>query len=221
MAFEKGWIMNISVRLTTAAVVAALVCATASFSQQAAPQAAAGRGGQAQGPRVVSPEILPDKRVTFRLLAPKAGEVLLNGNWDNGTNIEMTKDDAGHLVGDRRSARRAAWGYSFSVDGVKVMDPGNGEYQRDGSPLRQPVDDLRAGVGPLGFQARRPARDDAGGLVSFRDPETEGPPHVRLHAARVRRRARRNTRCSTCCTAAAATRTRGPPWAARTSSWTT
>jgi len=44
---------------------------------------------------VVSPEILPDKKVTFRLRAPKATEVLLNGNWDGGRNIQMTKDDAG------------------------------------------------------------------------------------------------------------------------------
>jgi hypothetical protein len=44
-----------------------------------------GRGPQ--GPRVVSPEIHSDKKVTFRLLAPKADAVVLNGNWDMGTNI--------------------------------------------------------------------------------------------------------------------------------------
>ena len=71
--------MNITVRLHSVALVAALVCASASFSQQAAPQAAAGRGAQAQVPRVVSPEILPDKRVTFRLRAPEAKQVRLAG----------------------------------------------------------------------------------------------------------------------------------------------
>lgn len=125
--------MNITVRLTTVAVVAALVCATASFSQQAAPQAAAGRGGQAQAPRVVSPEILPDKKVTFRLRAPKAGEVLLNGNWDNGTNIKMTPDAAGIWSVTVGPLGEQLWGYSYSVDGIKVMDPGDGEYQRDGA----------------------------------------------------------------------------------------
>ncbi len=79
---KKGRIMNNTFRLTTAAVAVALTCVTASFAQQAPSQQAngqaAGRGAQAQLPRVVSPEILPDKKVTFRLRAPKAGEVLLN-----------------------------------------------------------------------------------------------------------------------------------------------
>jgi enterochelin esterase family protein len=132
---KKGWIMNSTFRLTITkvAVVAALVCATASFSQQAPGQAPAGRGAQAQLPRVASPEILPDKKVTFRLRAPKAGEVLLNGNWDGGRNIQMTKDDEGIWSVTTGPLGEQLWGYSFSVDGVKVMDPGDGEYQRDGN----------------------------------------------------------------------------------------
>ena len=82
---------------------------------------------------MVSPEILPDKRVTFRLLAPKAGEVLLNGNWDNGTSIKMTKEDTGIWSVTVDSLGEQLWGYSYSVDGVKVLDPGDGEYQRDGN----------------------------------------------------------------------------------------
>jgi enterochelin esterase family protein len=82
---------------------------------------------------VVSPEILPDKRVTFRLLAPKAGNVVLNGNWDQGTNIAMTKDDQGIWSVTVGPLGEQLWGYSFSVDGLKVMDPGDGEYQRDGN----------------------------------------------------------------------------------------
>jgi enterochelin esterase-like enzyme len=114
--------------------LAALACvlAGAAFSQPAPAPGAAGRGA-AQGPRVVSPEILPDKRVTFRLLAPKAGEVLLNGNWDNGRNVKMIKDDQGIWSVTVDPLGEQLWGYSFSVDGVKVLDPGNGEYQRDGA----------------------------------------------------------------------------------------
>lgn len=98
----------------------------------AAPQVPAAAARPAQGPRVVSPEILPDKRVTFRLLAPKAGSVVLNGNWDQGTNIPMTKDDLGVWSVTVGPLGEQLWGYSFSADGLKVMDPGNGEYQRDG-----------------------------------------------------------------------------------------
>jgi enterochelin esterase-like enzyme len=122
--------MTSTFRLTT--VAAALFCAHAGFSQQqpAAGQAA-GRGPQL--PRVVSPEILSDKKVTFRLRAPKAGEVLLNGNWDGGRNIPMTKDDAGIWSVTVGPLGEQLWGYSFSVDGLKVMDPGDGEYERDGN----------------------------------------------------------------------------------------
>ena len=102
------------------------------------------RAGAPQGPRVVSPEILPDKKVTFRLLAPKAGTVVLNGNWEQGTNIAMTKDDQGIWSVTVGPLGEQLWGYSFNVDGVKVMDPGNGEYQRDG----QRYDNLLMIAGP-------------------------------------------------------------------------
>lgn len=124
--------MNQSRVFRTGALAVALLSVPVAFTQQAPPaNAAPGRG--AQGPRVVSPEILPDKKVTFRLLAPKASEVVLNGNWDQGTNIKMTKDDAGLWSVTAGPLGEQLWGYSFSVDGLKVLDPGNGEYQRDGN----------------------------------------------------------------------------------------
>ena len=132
---------------------------------------------------MVSPEILPDKKVTFRLLAPKAGAVVLNGNWDQGTNIAMTKDDEGIWSVTVGPLGEQLWGYSFSVDGVKVMDPGNGEYQRDG----QRYDNLLMITGPASdawdVQAGHSARGGDGGLVSVDDPEAEGTADVRLHAA--------------------------------------
>jgi para-nitrobenzyl esterase len=101
-------------------------------AQAPAAQPAGGRGGP-QLPRVVSPETHPDKTVTFRLRAPNAANVVLNGNWDQGTNIKMTKDDQGIWSVTIGPLGEQLWGYSFSVDGLKVLDPGNGEYQRDGS----------------------------------------------------------------------------------------
>ena len=90
----------------------------------------------AQAPRpapVRSPEIHADRRVTFRLLAPKASEVTLNGSWDNGSNLPMTKDTAGVWSTTIGPLSPQLWGYSFLVDGSKVLDPGNGETQRDGA----------------------------------------------------------------------------------------
>ncbi len=128
--------MNMKNVLKVMAVALAVGCVAAVFAQApAAPAqapAAGQRAGAPQGPRVVSPEILPDKKVTFRLLAPKAGTVVLNGNWDQGTNIAMTKDDQGIWSVTVGPLGEQLWGYSFSMDGVKVNDPSNGEYQRDG-----------------------------------------------------------------------------------------
>ncbi len=109
-----------------------LFASMAVFAQQPA-QSPAGRGGPAAGPRVISPEVLPDKRVTFRLRAPEAAKVLLNGNWDQGTNIPMTMDEQGIWSVTVGPLGDQLWAYSFTVNGVKVLDPGNAEYQRDGS----------------------------------------------------------------------------------------
>jgi len=121
--------MNMKSAFRMGAAILLLLSASVALSQQAA--APGGRGPQ--GPRVVSPETHPDKTVTFRLLAPKAGNVVLNGNWDQGTNIAMTKDDQGIWSVTVGPLGEQLWGYSFNVDGLKVLDPGNGEYQRDGN----------------------------------------------------------------------------------------
>jgi enterochelin esterase family protein len=87
----------------------------------------------AQPARPVSPDIHPDRTVTFRLPAPKAAEVTLNGTWDGARDIKMAKDDGGVWSVTVGPLGAQLWGYSFSVDGVKVLDPGNAELQRDGS----------------------------------------------------------------------------------------
>jgi enterochelin esterase-like enzyme len=114
-------------RFVAAAATAFLLCAAAAFPQQPA-----GGRGQA-GPRIVSPEVFPDKTATFRLLAPKANVVVLNGSWNIGTNIPMTRDDQGVWSVTVGPLGEQLWWYSFNVDGVKVLDPGNGEYSRDGA----------------------------------------------------------------------------------------
>jgi enterochelin esterase-like enzyme len=113
-------------RFLTGAAIALLLSTGSVVSEQMA-----GRGQQ--GPRVVSPEVFPNKTVTFRLLAPKASAVVLNGSWDIGTDIPMIKDDQGIWSVTVGPLGEQLWWYSFNVDGVKVLDPGNGEYSRDGN----------------------------------------------------------------------------------------
>jgi enterochelin esterase family protein len=95
---------------------------------------AAAAGALAQAPTrvptpndtLVSTEVAPDRKVTFRIYAPKASEVRLRGDWMEGITTEaLTKDDqgvwsvtVGPLVPDFYS-------YSFVVDGVKTADPKN------------------------------------------------------------------------------------------------
>jgi enterochelin esterase-like enzyme len=111
------------------AMVAAMLSIPAAYAQQPA----AGRGGIS--PRPVSPEIHPDRTVTFRLAAPKANKVTLNGSWEGARDIRMTKDDGGIWSVTVGPLGAQLWGYWYLVDGVKALDPGNGETQRDGSRI--------------------------------------------------------------------------------------
>ncbi len=134
-----------------ATVAIAAVFAAAPIRGQQAPPSAAPAPAARPAP-LKSPEIHPDRTVTFRLLAPKATEVTLNGSWDNGTNLKMTKDESGVWSTTIGPLAPQLWGYWFLVDGVKALDPNNGETQRDGVALRQPADDLRGGVRVVGLQ---------------------------------------------------------------------
>src|SRR6478672_8282952 len=65
-----------------ALTLAVLLASSAMAQQPAAPATQPGRGARGgrgpQGPVVVSPEVLQDRRVTFRILAPSAENVRLN-----------------------------------------------------------------------------------------------------------------------------------------------
>ena len=91
--------------------------------------------GQAPGRAVVSPEILADRRVTFRLAAPKAAEVTLTGDWEGQNNIAMQKDPQGVWSATVGPLPPELWSYSFTVDGVRMLDPANVDTYRDGRRL--------------------------------------------------------------------------------------
>jgi enterochelin esterase-like enzyme len=109
-----------------------LLTITPGFAQQAAaPATPAAQAARPAVPR--SPEIHPDRTVTFRLSAPNATDVTLNGSWDGATNIKMIKDEGGIWSTTVGPLGAQLWGYWYMVDGVKALDPGNGETQRDGA----------------------------------------------------------------------------------------
>lgn len=84
---------------------------------------------------VVSPEIGADGTVTIRLYAPAAQQVVLNGDFAEGSKsgqMAMTRNDDG--VWEYRSEPLASelYCYWFSVDGIDhVVDPSNSYVMRD------------------------------------------------------------------------------------------
>jgi enterochelin esterase-like enzyme len=81
-----------------------------------------------RGPFVVSPQVLPDKKVVFRYLAPSAKEVKLGGSQFGANQVAMTKDSAGIWSLTVGPVRPDIYPYSFVVDGVTVMDPANKDF---------------------------------------------------------------------------------------------
>jgi enterochelin esterase family protein len=94
---------------------------------------------QQQAP-VVSPEVRADRTVTFRIRAPKATEVLLNGEWKGGGKVPMTKDEQGLWSATVGPLEPDLYGYSFAVDGLAVADPSNAVLKPMRSPRTSVVD---------------------------------------------------------------------------------
>src|SRR3954452_8299945 len=70
-----------------------------------------------------STEVAPDKKVTFRIYAPKAEEVSVGGDFGQGG--KMTKDDQGVWSLAVGPLTPDFYSYTFTVDGVRTVDPKN------------------------------------------------------------------------------------------------
>lgn len=91
-----------------------------------------GAGGTAdgqppRGPLVRSPQVNPDRTVTFRYLAPAAKDVRLSAQFEKGP-VQMTKDASGIWSVTTGPVNPDIYPYNFIVDGIQVMDPGNVAY---------------------------------------------------------------------------------------------
>jgi enterochelin esterase family protein len=80
---------------------------------------------QASTPRtpLISPEVHPDATVTFRLRAPNAEVVKLS--LEGAQSQAMQKDDRGVWSVTTAPLAPDYYGYSFTADGGRVIDPGN------------------------------------------------------------------------------------------------
>ena len=87
-----------------------------------------------QNAPVYSPEIHADRTVTFRIRAPKANEVKVQGEWANGE-VSLTRDGEGVWSGTAGPLPPELYGYAFNVDGLRIADPGNPNLK----PMRSPT----------------------------------------------------------------------------------
>jgi enterochelin esterase family protein len=114
--------------MKTTLILTGLLLLPPTFCERAA-GAAAGETGRTNAATrrepmaLVSPEVHPDRTVTFRLRGPEAKEVKVSGEWRGQTNV-LTNDNGlwsvtiGPLEPD-------IYGYNFTLDGVPVVDPSN------------------------------------------------------------------------------------------------
>ena len=77
-----------------------------------------------------SPEFHEDHRVTFRIQAPQAEEVLISGDW-LAENVNLEKGEEGIWSYTTDVMPSNLYTYIFMVDGVRVNDPSNVHMVRD------------------------------------------------------------------------------------------
>jgi len=78
---------------------------------------------------ISSPEVAADGQVTFRLLAPKATEVTLTGEFMKGSK-GLLKDEKGVWSVTVGPLEPEIYHYNFTIDGVRTIDPGNPSVAR-------------------------------------------------------------------------------------------
>jgi len=98
-----------------------------------APPAPATPARRPQAAPIRSPEVSSDRQVTFRLRAPKATEVWVAGQWPNGRTA-LVPDTNGIWSVTIGPLEPGVWEYSFQVDGLAMIDPGNPAIK----PMREP-----------------------------------------------------------------------------------
>jgi enterochelin esterase family protein len=80
---------------------------------------------QAPARRIVSPEVHPDRRITFRINAPKASEVVLRFSEGAAQSHPMSKAEDGVWSATIGPVEPEIYTYFFLIDGAKTIDLAN------------------------------------------------------------------------------------------------
>jgi enterochelin esterase family protein len=117
--------------------VTILLTSVSSFAQEPAKPAAApvSRPQFRRPPRIISPELLPDNKVTFRVYDKDAQKITISGEWQAGfgSSETLVKNDTGMFTVTVGPLKPELYGYTFTIDGVSTIDPNNVQVRRDGS----------------------------------------------------------------------------------------
>jgi len=113
-------------------LVSVMSVAVSGFSAEPTNSIPRPRYAQPNGP-VHSPEILADQHITFRLAAPRATEVTVMGQWTNAP-VPMTRESNGLWSVTVGPIEPGIYEYSFNVDRLTMIDPGNSAIK----PMREP-----------------------------------------------------------------------------------
>jgi len=176
----------------------------------------------AQGPganAVRSPEFQPDRKVTFRITAPKAAEVKLTCECFAGER-PLTKDERGVWSVTLGPFDPDIYEYEFTVDGVTMPDPRNEKVKTNSRPSQiSSLLDVSAGV-PM-FYDIKPVNHGRVEIRWYPSRSVNGTRRMHVYTPRATTRARASCRCSTCSTERTATTVRGRRTDARRRSSTT
>jgi enterochelin esterase-like enzyme len=107
----------------------ALITAAALWAALASPALVVAQAGQPAPapPQFVSPEVLPDQRVAFRIYAPQARAIRLSGSDIPGVgrDTQLIKGEQEVWEVTLGPLGAGAYRYNFNVDGVATIDPRN------------------------------------------------------------------------------------------------
>jgi enterochelin esterase family protein len=119
--------VTIAFGLAITMAVSASIGARQAPTPPPAPAGAPAKGGGRGAAPVISPDVAADGRVTLRLRAPNAREVLaaVSGRQP----LPMQKDDQGVWSVTTDALAPDIYTYSFRVDGATFTDPSSREYQ--------------------------------------------------------------------------------------------
>jgi enterochelin esterase-like enzyme len=129
--------MNTNLKSLFVTFVTISLATISGLSQEPARPAAApaARPANRMPARVISPEILPDNKVTFRVYSKDAQKVIVSGEWQSGSNVneQLVKNDTGMFTLTVGPLKPELYGYTFNIDGVGAIDPNNTQVRRDGT----------------------------------------------------------------------------------------